>query len=114
MTTPQDIATYLQTLPHVRDVQPITLTIHGVSYPAARYCTQMTTPEHSPAWQRGERSYTQEMIYVAGIDFWLTRNGHGAGFWDRGLGDVGTRLTCAAHNYGSVDLYAGDDGLIYG
>jgi hypothetical protein len=22
----------------------------------------------------------------AAVDFWLTRNGHGAGFWDRGLG----------------------------
>jgi hypothetical protein len=50
----------------------------------------------------------------AGHDFWLTRNGHGAGFWDRGLGDVGDRLTDAAHVYGSVDLYVGDDGLIYG
>src|SRR5258707_18221 len=31
----------------------------------------------------------------AGHDFWLTRNGHGAGFWDRGLGEVGRRLTDA-------------------
>lgn len=35
-----------------------------------------------------------------GHDFALTRNGHGAGFWDRGLGDVGDRLTSAAHAYG--------------
>ena len=49
----------------------------------------------------------------AGHDFWLTRNRHGAGFWDRGLGDVGNRLTDAAHAYGSVDLYVGDDGRIY-
>jgi hypothetical protein len=28
----------------------------------------------------------------AGHDFWLTRNGHGAGFWDRGLGEVGENL----------------------
>ncbi len=41
----------------------------------------------------------------AGHDFWLTRNGHGAGFWDRGLGALGERLTKAAHAYGSVDLY---------
>lgn len=41
----------------------------------------------------------------AGHDFWLTRNRHGAGFWDRGLGDVGKRLTDAAHAYGSSDLY---------
>lgn len=50
----------------------------------------------------------------AGHDFWLTRTGHGAGFWDRGLGDKGERLSRAAKVYRSVDLYAGDDGLIYG
>lgn len=50
----------------------------------------------------------------AGHDFWLTRNGHGAGFWDRGLGELGDRLSKAAEVYGSVDLYVGDDGLIYG
>ena len=49
----------------------------------------------------------------AGHDFWLTRNGHGAGFWDRGLGTVGTILTDAAHAYGSVDFYVGDDDMIY-
>ena len=48
-----------------------------------------------------------------GHDFWLTRNGHGAGFWDRGLGEIGTKLTDAAHAYGSSDLYIGDDGSIY-
>lgn len=54
----------------------------------------------------------QDLTY-AGHDFWLTRNGHGAGFWDRGLGELGERLTRAAKVYGSVDLYLGDDGLIY-
>jgi hypothetical protein len=49
----------------------------------------------------------------AGHDFWLTRNGHGAGFWDRGLGDVGDRLTDAAHAYGEADAYIGDDGKVY-
>ena len=43
---------------------------------------------------------------TAGFDFWLTRARHGAGFWDRGLGAVGDKLTKAAHVYGSVDLYA--------
>lgn len=41
----------------------------------------------------------------AGHDFWLTRNGHGAGFWDRGLGEVGNKLTQAAKVYGSEDWY---------
>lgn len=46
-------------------------------------------------------------------DFWLTRNHHGAGFWDRGYGDDGDRLTQAAHAYGSIDLYVGDDGRVH-
>lgn len=46
-------------------------------------------------------------------DFWLTRNGHGAGFWDRGIGELGSELTEAAKVHGSVDLYVGDDGQIY-
>ena len=50
----------------------------------------------------------------AGQDFWLTRNGHGAGFWDQGLGELGDRLSAAAKVYRGVDLYPGDDGLIYG
>lgn len=49
----------------------------------------------------------------AGHDFWLTRNGHGAGFWDRGLGELGTRLTSASEPYGEANLYVGDDGKVY-
>lgn len=51
---------------------------------------------------------------AAGHDFWLTRNGHGAGFWDRGLGELGDRLSDAAKVYGGVDLYVGDDGNVHG
>src|SRR4051812_48453246 len=39
----------------------------------------------------GGCGYTGEEY--AGHDFWLTRNHHGAGFWDRGLGWVGRQLT---------------------
>lgn len=48
-----------------------------------------------------------------GHDLWLTRNGHGAGFWDRGLGEVGDKLTEIAKSMGSKDLYKGDDGKIH-
>jgi hypothetical protein len=48
-----------------------------------------------------------------GHDFWLTRNGHGVGFWDRGLGTIGDALSKASKSYGEVYLYVGDDGLIY-
>jgi len=51
---------------------------------------------------------------LAGHDFWLTRNGHGAGFWDRGLGDLGKALTEHCKPYGEVCLFAGDDDVIYG
>jgi hypothetical protein len=48
-----------------------------------------------------------------GHDLWLTRNRHGAGFWDRGYGDVGDKLTTIAHEMGSRDAYVGDDGKVY-
>ncbi len=41
----------------------------------------------------------------AGHDFWLTRNGHGAGFWDGGWPEHGAVLTKASKVYGSVDLF---------
>lgn len=40
----------------------------------------------------------------AGHDLWLTRNHHGAGFWDRGLGVKGEKLTALAHKFGEVYL----------
>lgn len=39
----------------------------------------------------------------AGHDFYLTRNRHGAGFWDRGLGHIGDRLTGTAQAFGNDD-----------
>ena len=62
------------------------------------------------AYLRGDMSYDMER---AGTDFWLTRNRHGAGYWDRGLGAAGDTLTEFAHSFGGCDLYRGDDGLIY-
>lgn len=40
-----------------------------------------------------------------GHDFSLTRNRHGAGFWDRGYGDLGDWLTRIAQGMGSCSLY---------
>ena len=45
-------------------------------------------------------------------DFWLTRNGHGSGFWD-GDWDNGDELTKIAEKMGEVELYVGDDGVIH-
>jgi hypothetical protein len=50
----------------------------------------------------------------AGHDFWLTRNGHGAGFWDGDWKEPhGTNLTKLSKEFGMCDAYLGDDGLIY-
>lgn len=51
----------------------------------------------------------------AAHDFWMTRNGHGVGFWDRpalsdGLGD---RLTAHSKAFPALDVYEGDDGKVY-
>jgi hypothetical protein len=51
---------------------------------------------------------------LAGRDFCLTRNRHGAGFWDGDWPEPqASRLTDAAHACGEIDLYLGDDGKIY-
>lgn len=51
-------------------------------------------PQYGTAWD------------YAGHDFALTRNHHGAGFWNRGLGDLGERLTAWAHTYGEAHIWA--------
>lgn len=49
-----------------------------------------------------------------GHDFWLTRNGHGTGFWDRDYpGTLGEDLANAARKCGERWLYLGDDGKVY-
>lgn len=56
-----------------------------------------------------------------GRDIWYTRNGHGVGFWSReqldsdepGVVTLGDRLSDVADKMGAINLYAGDDGLIY-
>ena len=58
----------------------------------------------------GDNAMTPEQI---GHDLLLTRNGHGAGFWDRGLGEIGDQLTGVCEKMGEVYVYEGDDGMIY-
>ena len=50
---------------------------------------------------------------VAGHDYWLTRQGHGSGFWDGGWPRHGDELSEAAKSYGEVYLIVGDDGKIH-
>jgi hypothetical protein len=51
---------------------------------------------------------------AAGHDFWLTRNGHGCGFWDGDWAEpAGETLTEASKRFGECNLYVGDDGKVY-
>ncbi len=52
---------------------------------------------------------------LAGHDFLLTRNRHGAGFWETSdwMEAAGKKLTAAAHAAGECNLYIGDDNRIY-
>lgn len=62
---------------------------------------------------KGDHTYDETR---AGHDFWYTRNGHGCGFWDRGLGEAGDKLTAACGHgtdFRGLYSYVGDDGLIY-
>lgn len=74
-------------------------------------------------------------LAFAGHDFWLTRNRHGAGFWDRPeMYDYNAQrfsysfyrikkflrikqnseyLTEIAQSFGEIELYVGDDGKLY-
>lgn len=49
-----------------------------------------------------------------GHNFWLTRNGHGTGFWDRGIGEAGVRLSEACKAFRDYYLDLDSDGLVYG
>lgn len=49
-----------------------------------------------------------------GHDFWLTRNHHGAGFWDRGYRKpIGDTLTKKAQTFRELSLVLGDNGKLY-
>lgn len=54
-------------------------------------------------------NYTIDMI---GHDYSLSRCGHGTGFWDRGLGEIGKRLSNIAHAHGDISVFA-ENGTLY-
>lgn len=50
----------------------------------------------------------------AGHDFWLTRNGHGTGFWDRDLDELTSKALCdVSKAFRESYLYIGDNGKLY-
>lgn len=51
-------------------------------------------------------AYEETSPEQLGHDFALTRNGHGAGFWDRDLGQIGEDLTNASLQFPEKQLIA--------
>lgn len=89
----------------VSDIAPDTLA--KMVADCAKFQAENETPEYSLDGQLDSE--------LAGHDFWLTRNYHGAGFWDGDLEcATGERLTTAAQAFGKFNLYVGDDGQIHG
>lgn len=81
---------------------PVTLDSAGWCLDDIPYPLYLKMVEDCSQFQRDN----QELLELAGDtdqnghDFWLTREGHGAGFWDRGYGEVGDKLTEAAKAWG--------------
>lgn len=77
---------------------------------ARKDCEKFTTNNAADI----DRATKQTSLAHVAHDFWLTRNHHGAGFWD---GDytkkLGERLTKQAHKFNELSVYIGDDGLVY-
>jgi hypothetical protein len=70
--------------------------------------------EECRAFQEANREHIAANLERAGHDFWLTRNGHGAGFWDGDWPEpAATILDKASKAAGERNLYVGDDGRIY-
>ena len=64
-------------------------------------------------FQEDNGDYIVTNLSGAGHDFWLTRNGHGAGFWDGGWPSAGVRLAEACDAFGETWLYVGDDSKLH-
>jgi hypothetical protein len=70
--------------------------------------------DDAPLSRDFEGSIAAREAAMAGHDFWLTRCGHGAGFWDGDWPEpAASILDKAARQFGNVDLYVGDDGRIH-
>ncbi len=81
----------------IRDIDPDTLRV--MEDDCQKF--QRENAEDIATW---EGDYTSEE--KAGHDFWLTREGHGAGFWDGDWPEEsGKRLTEASERFGEFGLY---------
>lgn len=67
-------------------------------------------------WEGKTTGHEWSIEEAAGHDFWLTRNGHGVGFWDREeiWGENKDTLSDAADSYNELHLYWDGSQIIFG
>lgn len=81
----------------------------------ADFCDMVERELSSREWAAYRRHFPNDPEDAMGHDLSLTRQGHGAGFWDRGLDDLGDALTkiaksfsgegiLASYNHGDIEL----------
>lgn len=73
---------------------------YGHKFPAHTIGDGSLSDSYRPEWQYD--------AHAAGRDFWFTRNGCGVGFWDRGLGEIGDKLSEIASAFGEVYVAFGE------
>lgn len=87
----------------------------AIEHDCAAFLASLPKDHHDRTWIDLACDYAPHHYdeTYAGHDFWYTRNGHGVGFWNRGLTPIGDYLTTAAKAFRETNLYLGDDGLLY-
>lgn len=76
-----------------------------VDYPVSADSVASLQSELEQFIELGEDTLIESKLSPSDIghNFILTRNWHGTGFWDRGLGEIGESLTYWAKTFGSLE-----------
>lgn len=96
------------------DSQEVTFSLEALRT-IVRDCTEFEASELCAlAVEAAPRDGYSESLSLVAHDFWLTRNRHGAGFWDGDYPkELGKKLTEYCHTFGELSPYIGDDGKLY-
>lgn len=82
--------------------------------PASRLKLELRAGEFYDKHTADIIAYDFETAANAGHDLWYTQNGHGCGYWEENERPCAHNLDCAVKDETQVvDLYIGDDGMIY-
>ena len=84
------------------------------AYQAAVIACSRFLAVHGEDMETVQKHHNPDYTYShAGHDLFLTREGHGTGFWDRDIGHYDDIFTKYCEEINVCDPYVGDDNLIY-